>query len=77
MCNVMLGLAFQVQRANLGALLTPKQRFRQLEPSWFVRGQTTSLLASVSEKELVREERGGMACCMYPRGGLAGGVLGA
>jgi hypothetical protein len=68
----MLGHAFQVPRANSGPLLTPKQRFRQLEPSWFVRGQTTSLLASVSEKELVREERGGMASCMYPREGLAG-----
>lgn len=68
----MLGHALQVPRANLGPLLTPKQRFRQLEPSWFVRGQTTSLFASVSEKELVREERGGMASCMYPREGLAG-----
>lgn len=42
-----------------GGLLTPRQRFRQLEPSWFRRGQTTSLLASVTEKEDVRFERGG------------------
>lgn len=43
------------------AVLTPKQRFRQLEPSWPVNGQTTSLLASEAEKELVREDRGGIA----------------
>lgn len=36
------------------------QRFRQLEPSWFTSGQTTSLLASV-ENELVSEDLGGMA----------------
>lgn len=40
--------------------LTPKQRLRQLEPSLFFKGQTTSLLASVTEKELVSELRGGM-----------------
>lgn len=44
--------------------LTPKHRFRQLEPSLLVNGQTTSLLASETEKELVREARGGMVC-MY------------
>jgi hypothetical protein len=31
-----------------------------LEPSLFFKGQTTSLLASVTEKELVNELRGGM-----------------
>jgi hypothetical protein len=31
-----------------------------LEPSLFFKGQTTSLLASVTEKELVSELRGGM-----------------
>lgn len=36
------------------------QRLRQLEPSWLRRGQTTSLLESVSEKEDVREDRGGI-----------------
>jgi len=36
------------------------QRLRQDEPSWFFSGQTTSLLTSVTEKELVRAERGGM-----------------
>ena len=40
--------------------LTPRHRFRQLEPSWLRSGHTTSLLASVTEKEEVREARGGM-----------------
>ncbi|KAF3400928.1 hypothetical protein DPV78_004939 [Talaromyces pinophilus] len=42
--------------------LTPKHLFRQLEPSLFVNGHTTSLLASDTEKELVSEVRGGMVC---------------
>jgi hypothetical protein len=41
--------------------LTPRHLLRQLEPSLFFKGQTTSLLASETEKELVREARGGMA----------------
>ena len=49
--------------------LTPRQRLRQLVPSWFLRGQTTSLFWSEREKELVREARGGMAC-MYPSSDL-------
>ena len=36
------------------------QRFRQLEPSVLRNGQTTSLLASVMEKDDVRELRGGI-----------------
>ena len=39
---------------------TPRQRLRQLEPSLFWSGQTTSLLASETENEPVRDERGGM-----------------
>ncbi len=35
-------------------------RLRQLEPSWLRSGQTTSLLASVMEKDEVREDLGGM-----------------
>jgi hypothetical protein len=40
--------------------LTPRQRLRQLEPSWLRNGQTTSLLASETEKDEVREDRGGI-----------------
>ena len=36
------------------------QRFRQLEPSWLRKGQTTSLLESVIEKDEVREDLGGI-----------------
>jgi len=43
-----------------GARLTPRHRFLQLEPSWLRSGHTTSLLTSVTEKELVKEARGGM-----------------
>jgi len=43
-------------------MLTPRHLFLQLEPSWLVNGQTTSLLASEAWKELVREDLGGMAC---------------
>lgn len=39
---------------------TPMQRLRQLDPSWFRRGQTTSLLASEIEKEEVNEDLGGI-----------------
>lgn len=42
--------------------LTPRHLFRQFDPSLFVNGQTTSLLASDTEKELVSEVRGGMVC---------------
>lgn len=45
---------------NMEGGLTPRHRLRQLEPSLLVSGQTTSLLASVTEKELVREGLGGM-----------------
>jgi len=40
--------------------LTPIQRLRQLEPSWLRSGQTTSLLASVIEKDEVRDDLGGI-----------------
>ena len=46
--------------------------FRQLDPSWFLNGQTTSLLASDAEKELVNEFLGGM-----PGGYGSGGRLSA
>jgi hypothetical protein len=36
------------------------QRLRQLEPSWFRSGQTTSLFASVIEKDDVRDDLGGI-----------------
>lgn len=35
-------------------------RLRQLDPSWFRSGQTTSLLESVMEKDEVKDERGGI-----------------
>jgi hypothetical protein len=38
------------------------QRFLQLEPSWFLSGQTTSLVESLLiEKEDVSEDLGGIA----------------
>lgn len=43
-------------------MLTPWHFFLQLEPSWLVKGQTTSLFASEAWKELVREDLGGMTC---------------
>ena len=48
-------------------MLTPRHRFRQLDPSWFLNGQTTSLLASDAEKAVVNEFLGGM-----PGGGWLG-----
>jgi hypothetical protein len=36
------------------------QRLRQLEPSWLRSGQTTSLFASVIEKDDVRDDLGGI-----------------
>jgi hypothetical protein len=39
---------------------TPMQRLRQLEPSWLRKGQTTSLLESVIEKDEVRDDLGGI-----------------
>ena len=49
------------------------QRLRQLEPSWFRSGQTTSLLASVIEKEEVKADRGGILSTTPP---YAGGETG-
>jgi hypothetical protein len=48
--------------------LTPVHRLRQLDPSLFFKGQMTSLLASVTENELVSELRGGMVhmCSSLP-----------
>ncbi|KAL8654200.1 MAG: hypothetical protein Q9210_001646 [Variospora velana] len=40
--------------------LTPPHRFRQAEPSKCLRGQTTSLSTSEAEKELVKEDFGGI-----------------
>lgn len=54
------------KKAMMSETLTPRQRFRQFVPSLFVNGQTTSLLTSETEKELVSEDRGGMARRMYP-----------
>lgn len=48
-----------IDRANA---LTPRQRFRQLEPSSVFSGQTTSLSISEAEKELVKEVFGGIGC---------------
>ena len=45
------------------------QRLRQLEPSWFRSGQTTSLLASVIEKEEVKADRGGILSTTPPCAG--------
>lgn len=36
------------------------QRFLQLDPSWLRSGQTTSLFASVIEKDDVKDDRGGI-----------------
>ena len=41
-------------------LLTPRHLFLQLEPSWFFRGQTTSLLESERGKDEVNDDRGGI-----------------
>ena len=41
--------------------LTPRHLLRQLDPSWFLKGQTTSLFASEAENELVKEARGGIS----------------
>ena len=49
--------------------LTPMQRLRQLEPSWFRSGQTTSLLASVIEKDEVKDDRGGILSATPPCAG--------
>lgn len=43
-----------------GVRRTPVHRFLQLDPSWFRKGQTTSLLASVMEKDDVKEDLGGI-----------------
>jgi hypothetical protein len=37
------------------------QRFRQADPSWFRRGQTTTLFSSFTENEPVSGARGGIA----------------
>jgi hypothetical protein len=41
--------------------LTPVQRLRQAEPSWFRSGQTTTLFSSFTENEPVNGARGGIA----------------
>jgi hypothetical protein len=53
------------------------QRFLQLEPSWLRKGQTTSLLESVIEKDEVRaEDLGGILetppCAVIAKGAVAG-----
>lgn len=50
-------------RHSRAEALTPRQRLRQLEPSWLRRGQTTSLFASETEKDEVKEDRGGIVQC--------------
>lgn len=45
--------------ANMSVV--PSQSSHRQQLTWFRSGQTTSLLASVTEKELVREARGGIA----------------
>ena len=40
--------------------LTPRHLFRQLEPSTVFKGQTTSLSSTEAEKELVKEDFGGI-----------------
>lgn len=49
--------------------LTPVQRFRQADASWFRSGQTTTLFSSDTEKDPVSEARGGIPSCIYPRAG--------
>lgn len=46
---------------------TPVHRFLQLEPSWLRKGQTTSLLASVMEKDDVNEDLGGILTVAWPK----------
>lgn len=48
------------ERTGAGGILTPVQRLRQLDPSWLRSGHTTSLFASVIEKEDVRDDLGGI-----------------
>lgn len=50
-------MGLQLQQTQL----TPVQRFRQAEPSWFRRGQTTTLFSSLTENEPVKGARGGIA----------------
>jgi hypothetical protein len=52
--------AAKAQGRAVAVVLTPRQRFRQAEPSWFFSGHTTSLVASETEKELVKEDLGGI-----------------
>ncbi len=60
-------IARWVERDRMGRReLTPRQRFRHLEPSCTVSGQTTSLAASDVENELGREVLGGMARRIQP-----------
>lgn len=49
-----------MQQTQQSRTLTPRQRLRQLEPSWLRNGHTTSLLASETEKDEVRADRGGI-----------------
>ena len=55
-------IADEIGRAGArgAGVLTPMHRLRQLEPSWFRRGHTTSLFESVIEKDEVREVLGGI-----------------
>lgn len=46
---------------------TPVHRFLQLEPSWLRKGQTTSLLASVMEKDDVKDDLGGILTAAWPK----------
>ena len=68
-CAIQPVMALQQQRRRRAVVaLTPRQRFRHDEPSWFFSGHTTSLVASETENELVREDRGGIPSCCAPDG---------
>ena len=49
-------------------VLTPRHLLRQLDPSWFFNGQTTSSLESEMEKDEVSEDRGGILICVLQLG---------
>jgi hypothetical protein len=57
-----------------GLSLTPRQRLRHDEPSWFFKGQTTSFWASDTLKEEVIGLRGMVREC--PAGGVVLSHLG-
>lgn len=52
------------------------QRLRQLEPSWLRSGQTTSLLASVIEKDEVKDVLGGILNTVIPHHTMSSRVFG-